>query len=466
MDYLPAFLDLRGRRCLVVGGGEAAARRAGLLLEAGARVTLVAPALAPGTEALVADARVRHEARAFESADLEAVHLVVAAAGAPATDERVAALARARPLPVNVPDRPDLCSFVIPAIVDRSPVLAAVSTGGAAPVLARHLRGRLETLIPPQTGRLAALAAAFRERVKQRIAAPAERRRFWERVLAGPVAEMVMAGQERAAREALERALADESTSGRADRVPAGEVYLVGAGPGDPDLLTARALRLMQQADVVVHDRLVSPAVLALCRRDAVQMYAGKERDRQAMPQEHINDLLVRLAREGKRVLRLKGGDPFIFGRGGEEIETLAGCGIPFQVVPGITAASGCAAYAGIPLTHRDFAHACVFVTGHLKEGRVNLEWDLLVKPRQTIVIYMGLVGLPVVCTELVRHGMRPDMPAALVQQGTTPEQRVFTGTVETLPGIVERGGARAPTLVIVGEVVTLHGRLGWFEPD
>jgi len=346
----------------------------------------------------------------------------------------------------------------MPSIVDRSPVVVAVSTGGASPTLARLVRAHLESVIPGNMGKLAQLARDFRDRVRARISNPAARRRFWEDVLDGPIAEMIFGAQEDAAADALETALAAESCTAE----PAGEVYLVGAGPGDPDLLTSRALRLMQRADVVVHDRLVSPQVLDLVRRDAPRIDAGKARSRYMLAQETINELLLRLAREGKRVLRLKGGDPFIFGRGGEEIDTLAEHGIAFQVVPGITAASGCAAYAGIPLTHRDYAQSCVFVTGHLKDGTINLDWGALVKPQQTLVIYMGLVGLPLICDRLIAHGMRAAMPAALIEQGTMDEQRVYTGTLETLPRIIEDHEVRAPTLTIVGDVVSLCDKLSW----
>ncbi|NIV76143.1 MAG: uroporphyrinogen-III C-methyltransferase [Gammaproteobacteria bacterium] len=463
MDYLPVFFKLAGKRCLVVGGGEVAARKAELLLRAGATLEVVAPTAGPALDALCDryGQRIRHTVREFLPSDLDDCGLAVAATDDEAVNREVSAQAQARAVPVNVVDRPELCSFIVPSIIDRSPVLVAVSTGGASPVLARLIRARLEALIPAGFGRLATIAHTFRERVKERIAEPNARRAFWERVLTGPIAEMVFAGRERAAHEALASAL----EQGPEERGPVGEVYLVGAGPGDPDLLTNRALRLMQQADVIVYDRLVSAGVLDLARRDARRIYAGKERDRHVLPQEDINDLLVRLAREGQRVVRLKGGDPFIFGRGGEEIETLAEQGIPFQIVPGITAASGCAAYAGIPLTHRDHAQACVFVTGHLKDGTVNLDWEFLVRPHQTVVIYMGLVGLPTVCRELVRHGMPAATPAALVEQGTTRAQRVFTGTLQTLPELVRAGGARAPTLIIVGEVVKLHRNLAWFEP-
>lgn len=459
MNYLPIYLDIRQQSCLVVGGGEVAARKVSLLLKAQAQVTVVAPALCETLSALQSNGAIQYRADVFRASDLDLVAVAIAATDDEAVNREVAAQAKRRRIPVNVVDRPDLCSFIMPSIIDRSPVIVAVSSGGASPVLARLLRARLETLIPASYGRLASLVAGFRERVKQRFAHSSDRRVFWEKVLQGPIAEMMFGGRERAAHAALEQALARE------DRKTPGEVYLVGGGPGDPDLLTFRALRLMQQADVVVYDRLVSPEVLDLVRRDAQRIYAGKERDRHTLPQESINQLLVRLAREGKRVVRLKGGDPFIFGRGGEEIATLAAEGISFQVVPGITAAAGCASYAGIPLTHRDYAQSVVFVTGHLQDGSVDLNWKALVQPQQTIVFYMGLHGVKSICRELAAHGMPVSTPAALVQQGTTQHQRVFVGNLQTLPDIVHQSKVTPPTLIIVGEVVALHASLAWFDP-
>ena len=460
MDFLPVFLNIKGRACVVVGGGEVAARKVALLLRAGGIVTVVAPELGRSLADVVQRGQAGYRAAEFSPEDLEGCALVIAATNDQEVNRRVSALAHSRNIPVNVVDQPELCSFIMPSIIDRSPVLVAVSTGGASPVLARLLRARLETMIPAAYGHLAVLVQSFREKVKQRFRAD-QRRMFWENVLQGPIAEMLFAGQEKAARTALACAIERESAHPR----EMGEVYLVGGGPGDPDLLTFRALRLMQQADVVVYDRLVAHEVLDLVRRDAEHIYVGKERDNHALPQEQINVLLARLAKQGKRVLRLKGGDPFIFGRGGEEIDTLAKEGVPFQVVPGITAASGCASYAGIPLTHRDYAQSCVFVTGHLKDGSMNLNWDALVQPSQTIVFYMGLKGMDILCRELIAHGMAATMPAALVQQGTTQRQRVFTGTLETLPAIVKAAEVHSPTLIIVGEVVKLHEKLAWFDP-
>jgi len=462
MNFLPIFLDLKNRPCAVIGGGEVASRKLTLLLEAGAQVTVYAPTAGETVRRWAADGKIRHVAQEFRPEMLDGCALVIAATDDKSVNRQVSDAAKARNIPVNVVDQPDLCTFIMPSIIDRSPVIVAVSTGGSSPVLARLIRARLETLIPAGYGRLAKLAVKFRDRVKQRFTHPPRRRRFWEEVLQGPIAELVYSGQDAAAEKALQQRI--EAVDG--SQAPVGEVYLVGGGPGDPDLLTFRALHLMQQADVVVYDRLVSPAVLKLIRRDAERIYAGKERDNHAIPQEDINHLLVRLAKEGKQVVRLKGGDPFIFGRGGEEIDTLAAEGIPFQVVPGITAAAGCAAYAGIPLTHRDYAQSVVFVTGHLQDGTVNLNWKALVQPRQTIVFYMGLHGIDTICRELIRHGMPSSTLAALVQQGTTRNQRVLTGDLETLPSIVDKAHVKAPTLIIVGDVVELHGRLKWFEPS
>jgi uroporphyrin-III C-methyltransferase/precorrin-2 dehydrogenase/sirohydrochlorin ferrochelatase len=460
MKYLPVFLKLEGRPCLVVGGGKVAARKVTMLLRAGAKISLVAPALCDELEKLRESGRILYTGREFRDDDIDGMVLVIAATDNESVNRQVSVVADSHRIPVNVVDKSKLCSFIVPSLVDRSPVQVAVSTGGASPVLARLLRARLESFIPSAYGRLAVLVDEFRHKVKQRFSDSTQRRYFWENVLQGRVAELLFAGREHEARAALEEAIAN--TDQTYDTT--GEVYLVGAGPGDPDLITFRALRLMQQADVVVYDRLVSRPILDMVRRDAELIYAGKERDKHTLSQESINELLVRLAREGNRVLRLKGGDPFIFGRGGEEIETLAEQGIPFQVVPGITAASGCASYAGIPLTHRDYAQSCVFVTGHLKDGSVNLDWARLARPAQTIVFYMGLHSIEILSRELLAHGMPQDTPVALVQQGTTQDQRVFVETLATLPTLVKREEIKPPTLIIVGEVVKLREKLKWFD--
>ena len=458
MDYLPICIDLRGRHCLLVGGGEVARRKAETLLRAGATLRLVAPAIDPGLGELVRQRGGELRLRAFEPRDVDDVWLAVAATDDEAVNRQVRDVARQRGVLVNVVDQPALCDFIFPSIIDRDPMVIAVSSGGRAPLLARLLRARLETTIPAGYGRLAAWMGRFRPQVKARIAGGTARRRFWERVLEGQIGETFLAGREAEA----ERLLTASLTAGTVDEV--GEVYLVGAGPGDPDLLTFRALRLMQKADVVLYDRLVAAPILDLVRKEAERIHVGKERDRHTLPQSRINQLLIDLARSGKRVLRLKGGDPFIFGRGGEEIEHLAEAGISFQVVPGITAASGCASYAGIPLTHRDFAQSVRFVTGHLKDGSPDLNWPELAHADQTLVFYMGLLGLPHICRQLVAHGLDDQTPIALIQQGTTPNQQVWVATLATLPQLLERIRPQPPTLAIVGGVVSLHRRLAWFQ--
>tara|TARA_B100000686_G_scaffold281110_1_gene302619 strand:+ start:5281 stop:6705 length:1425 start_codon:yes stop_codon:yes gene_type:complete len=461
MDFLPIFINIKDRNCLVVGGGKIAARKIDLLLNTRACVTVVAPEL---NEELLKKANqgiFTYFAEPFTPAHIKNVSLVIAATNNLEVNKKISETAQKLGIPVNVVDNLDLCSFIVPSILNRSPVLIAVSSSGKSPVLARLLRAHLETIIPEAYGRLAIYASNFRDRVKQHFSHPENRRLFWEKTLKGPFTDMVLAGKDEDAKSYLEQSLCNEK-----DEAPTGEVYLVGAGPGNPDLLTFRAMRLMQQADVVVYDRLVSPEIINMVRQDAQRIYAGKEHRNHSMSQESINELLVRLAKENKRVLRLKGGDPFIFGRGGEEIESLASFGIPFQVVPGITAASGVAAYAGIPLTHRDYAQSCIFVPGHLRNDNIDLDWPALVKPDQTIVIYMGLRGLSVLCKNLISNGLPKKTPAAIIQQGTTRNQRVLIGSLDTLPGLAHSSNLTPPTLIIIGEVVNLHQSLTWFDSN
>jgi uroporphyrin-III C-methyltransferase/precorrin-2 dehydrogenase/sirohydrochlorin ferrochelatase len=455
MDYFPLFFKLTNQPCLVIGAGACAARKIELLARAGTNITVVAREISP--QVAVFPGLVIHQ-KDFEPSDLVGFKWVISATNDTATNQHVSECAKTNSVWVNVVDSPELCDFIFPAIVDRAPITIAISSGGASPVLARLLRAKIETLIPPTYGVLAKLAEKFRETVKQNISRPANRRIFWENVLQGRVAELVFAGQNDAAEQELTDTIHQTSLPENN-----GEVYLIGAGPGAADLLTFRALRLMQQADVVVYDRLVSPDILDLARRDSEKIYVGKARSNHSVPQEEINALLVKLAKEGKRVARLKGGDPFIFGRGGEEIETLMEQGVAFQVVPGITAATGCASYAGIPLTHRDYAQSCIFVTGHLKDDSVHLNWTQLAVPNQTVVIYMGLVGLEKICESLIAHGSSPDLPIALIEKGTTSQQRVITGTLSTLPDIVKHETIKPPSLIIIGTVVSLHKKLNWF---
>ena len=458
MDFLPLFHKLKDRLVLVVGGGEVAVRKARLLRDAGARLRVVTPEVRDELRQMVEQGAGELLLRGYETRDLQGVCLVIAATDDEPLNARISEECKGLGVPVNVVDAPALCSVIFPAIVDRSPLIVAVTSGGDAPVLARLIRAKIETWIPATYGQLAGLAKKFRAQVKGLFPDVQQRRVFWEDVFQGPIAESVFAGK-----LAEGERLLQDKVNGAAPRA-LGEVYLVGAGPGDPDLLTFRALRLMQQADVVLYDRLVAPAIIELCRRDAERLYVGKRRAEHAVPQEEINRLLVKLAKEGKRVLRLKGGDPFIFGRGGEEIEELAAEGIPFQVVPGITAASGCAAYAGIPLTHRDHAQSVRFVTGHRKDGSFDLNWADLVSPSQTLVFYMGLTGLADICQQLIVHGRAASTPAALIQQGTTQQQRVYSGNLTNLAELVAEHEVHAPTLVIVGEVVSLREKLAWFE--
>ena len=446
--YFAAFLDLRGKPGVVVGGGAVAALKAEALLRSGVRVTVIAPESGTRVAELALVGAVRLERRRFQPGDLVGAEIAVAATDDPAVNEAVAAAARSLRVPVNVADNAALSSFIMPSLVDRLPLQIAISSGGASPVLARKLRTLIEAAVPFGIGALAALIGKYRAKSKERFPDPEARRRFWERVVDGPLLD----------ENALEQAFLETPQSG-------GFVSLVGAGPGDPELLTLRALRVMQAASVVLYDHLVSPQLVDLVRRDAERIYVGKEQDRHALPQQEINAMLVRLAREGKRVVRLKGGDPFIFGRGGEEIETLAAQGIAFEVVPGITAAAGAAAYAGIPLTHRDYADACVFVTGHLKNGAVQLDWQGLARPRQTIAVYMGVGGLEAICAGLAAQGLGAAMPAALVEQATLPGQRVIEGTLGSLPRLAAEQRVQPPALLIVGEVVRLRARLTGARP-
>ncbi|WP_447733746.1 siroheme synthase CysG [Aeromonas veronii] len=455
MDYLPIFCRLDNKPVLLVGGGDVAERKARLLLDAGAHLTVVAPELDPELAALAATGEIEWLAGEFAPAQLTGKWLVVAATDRREVNALVYQSANQARIFANVVDDPKRSSFIMPSIIDRSPLMVAISSGGKAPVLARLLREKLEALLPQHLGAVATFAGSLRERVKARFASMGERRRFWERLLgADRLGQALARGDSASAQQLADSLFANESQS-------AGEVVLVGAGPGDPGLLTLHALRQMQQADLVVYDRLVSDEVMALVRRDARRIFVGKQAGNHCVPQEGINQLLLDEAKKGQRVVRLKGGDPFIFGRGGEELETLVGSGVGFQVVPGITAASGCAAYAGIPLTHRDHAQSVRFVTAHGKGGARDLDWPLLARDRQTLVFYMGLSSCAVIREQLLAHGKGGDTPVALIERGTQPSQRVIRGTLDQLPQLAM--GVESPALIMVGSVVTLADQLAWF---
>jgi uroporphyrin-III C-methyltransferase / precorrin-2 dehydrogenase / sirohydrochlorin ferrochelatase len=462
MDYFPIFIRLAGQPVLVVGGGDIAARKIDLLLRAGAHITVVAPELTAGLAAQAAAGLIAHVAAEFRPEDLQGKRLAIGATNKRAVNAWVAHHAERLNIPVNVVDDRELSRFIVPAIVDRSPVIVAIGSSGDAPVLTRRLRERLEAFVPQRLGLLAKLAGKLRPVVKAKIEDAGSRRRFWERFIDGPIAADVLAGREQPGSESLERRVNESLT--KATRESQGEVVLVGAGPGDPGLLTLRALRALQNADVVLYDRLVSADVLDLARRDAERIYVGKAAGAAHASQEGINDLLVRLAQQGKRVCRLKGGDPFIFGRGGEELEALAAAGIRFEVVPGVTAAAGCAAYAGIPLTHRDHAQALTFVTGHCKGETSHVDWELVSRANQTVVFYMGLGHLETIVAQLLAHGVPEQRAAAIVEQGTSSQQRVITGTLADLADRVQVAGIESPALLIVGEVTRLHETLRWFN--
>jgi uroporphyrin-III C-methyltransferase/precorrin-2 dehydrogenase/sirohydrochlorin ferrochelatase len=450
MDYLPVFLRVKSQPVLVVGGGNVARRKALWLLKAGARVSVVAPQIEPELARRAARGELTWLAAEFTPTQLRGAVAVVAAAGDRAVNAAVSCAAREQQVPVNVVDDAELSTFIFPAIVDRSPLLVAVSSSGAAPVLSQRVRARIEALLPQRLGALARFMGAQREAL-HRALAPRARRPFWERIADGPVATRVLAGDDAGANEALARELRAARLTTTAAGTPLGEVYLIGAGPGDPDLLTLRALQLLQQADVILYDRLVSPAVLERARRDAERIFVGKECGEPGR-QQHIHELLVRLAGEGRRVARLKGGDPFVFGRGGEEIEVLAAHGIPFLVVPGITAALAAAAAAAMPLTHRRLAHAVTFLSGHQQEGDAE-EWRAFADPRHTLVFYMGVAQLPRIVARLRAAGASAAHPVAIIEQATLPGQRILRSTLGAVAVLAVQREVQPPALLIAGNV-------------
>ncbi|MCC5868568.1 MAG: uroporphyrinogen-III C-methyltransferase [Gammaproteobacteria bacterium] len=469
MDFLPIFLRLHGQPCLLVGGGATAMRKARLLLRAGADLTVVAPQMCESLTALASEGALRHVAEPFAGVHLEGMRLVIAATNDAAVNRRVAELADQAGILCNVVDDLEACRFIMPAIVDRSPLMVAISSAGSAPVLVRMLREKFERLLPARLGELARLASRWRARVKQALPAGVARRRFWESAFEGPVADHMMAGRSLPAERALSAALREAQRDSIDNRLPegkAGIAWLVGAGPGDPGLLTLRALQIAQQADVILYDRLVSDEILELTRRDADRICVGKKPGEPCMTQAQISALLVKLVAQGRRVCRLKGGDPFIFGRGGEEAEALVAAGLPFEVVPGVTAAAACGAYAGIPLTHRDHSQSVVLITAHGKASIDRLDWRSLARDQQTLAFYMGVSRLGDIRDHLLAHGRAGATPVALVENGTTRAQRVIRGQLAELPELAMRHNVSAPAMLFVGEVAGLAGRLSWFQAD
>lgn len=455
MHHLPIFCQLRGRDCLLVGGGDVAERKARLLMEAGARLTVNALAFSPQFTVWANEGMLTLAQGDFNEALLDTTWLVIAATDDNDVNQRVSDAAEARRIFCNVVDAPKEASFIMPSIIDRSPLMVAVSSGGTSPVLARLLREKLEAVLPQHLGQLAGYAGKLRDRVKTHFDNVGERRRFWEKFFVNDRLAQSLANDDTQAVNDVTKQLLNEPLDKR------GEVVLVGAGPGDAGLLTLKGLQQIQQADVVVYDRLVSDDIMNLVRRDADRIFVGKRAGYHCVPQEEINQILLRAAQSGKRVVRLKGGDPFIFGRGGEELETLCHAGIPFSVVPGITAASGCSAYSGIPLTHRDYAQSVRLITGHLKTGG-ELDWANLAAEKQTLVFYMGLNQAATIQAQLIAHGMERDMPVALVENGTSVKQRVVSGSLNELGELATQ--VASPALIIVGRVVALRDKLNWFS--
>ena len=454
MDHLPIFCQLRDRHCLLVGGGDVAERKARLLMDAGARLTVNALSFVPQFTAWAEEGMLTLVAGEFNETLLDECWLAIAATDNDAVNQRVSDAAEQRRIFCNVVDAPKQASFIMPSIIDRSPLMVAVSSGGTSPVLARLLREKLESLLPQHLGHVARFAGQLRSRVKKQFASMSERRRFWEKLFVNDRLAQSLANQDMGAVDKITEQLLSEPLDNR------GEVVLVGAGPGDAGLLTLKGLQQIQNEDVVVYDRLVSDEIMNLVRRDADRVFVGKRAGFHCVPQEEINQILLREALSGKRVVRLKGGDPFIFGRGGEELETLCHAGIPFSVVPGITAASGCSAYSGIPLTHRDYAQSVRLITGHLKTGG-ELDWANLAAEKQTLVFYMGLNQAATIQAQLIEHGMQADMPVALVENGTSVKQKVVSGNLAQLGVLAEQ--VQSPALIIVGRVVGLRDKLKWF---
>jgi uroporphyrin-III C-methyltransferase/precorrin-2 dehydrogenase/sirohydrochlorin ferrochelatase len=462
MDYLPIFMNIKQQSCLIVGGGVVAARKADLFIQAGAKVMVIAPELKSEMRGFLQQQKIIWHPGEFSQALMKSVFgetlpkLVISATDDQAVNLAVHGYCQSSGIPVNVADQTEFCDFILPAIVDRSPMTIAISTGGRSPVLARVMKAKLESMIPHGFGRLTELVGRYREKVKDAVASTEGRKAFWESLLDGLFIDKAVYGNSSEAATLLEKRL---EAFGKTD-LPAGEVYIIGAGPGDPELMTFKAQRLLQQADVVLYDRLVSPEIVDMARREAERVYVGKKSKEHAVPQEDICRMLVAYAKQGKRVARLKGGDPYIFGRGGEEVEELAKAGVAYQVVPGITAAAGCAAYADLPLTHREFSQSVVLVTGHQQEGGSAIDYGRLARSGDTMVFYMGIKNAPKIQAGLIAHGMNPDIPAAIIEKGTCADQKVTVCTLGKLTETIAKQSIKPPALLVVGEVIKVRERI------
>lgn len=461
MDYLPIFMNLKGQHCLVVGGGVVAARKADLLIQSGAEVTVIAPELKQEMQFHLSQKRIRwHRGRFHRQVMLE-IHppvLVISATDRQSVNREVYDYCKSTGIPVNVADQTEYCDFILPAIINRAPMTVAISTGGRSPVLARVMKARLESLIPHGFAYLTELVGAYRQKVKDVIPSADGRKSFWESVLGHMLIDRATNGQEAEAESLLEKALEQAEKHGQV--LPDGEVYLIGAGPGDPELMTFKAMRLLQQADVVLYDRLVAPEIVEMARREAERIYVGKKSKHHAVPQEKICQMMVDLARQGKRVARLKGGDPYIFGRGAEEVEVLSEQGVAYQVVPGITAAAGCAAYADFPLTHRDYAQSVSLVTGHQQAGAEAIDYARLANSGDTMVFYMGIKNAPKIQAGLIAHGMNPETPTAIIENGTRGDQKVTVTVLGKLTETIVRQTIKPPSLLVVGEVIRVREKI------
>jgi len=461
VDYLPIFVNIKQQHCLIIGGGAVAARKADLFIKSGAIVTVIAPELKTEMKHHLEHGYVSWHPAEFSIEVMATVpkpKYVISATDDQVVNQAVYQYCKTYEIPVNVADQTEYCDFILPAIVDRSPVTIAVSTGGRSPILARLMKARLEALIPAGFGSLADLLGRYRNKVKQVLSSGDERKAFWENLLQSAFVDKATQGRSEDAESILKTHLEQAEKSGQA--MPAGEVYLIGAGPGDPDLMTFKGLRLLQQADVILYDRLVAPEIVEMARREAERIYVGKKDKYHAMPQGDISQLMVNLAKQGKRVARLKGGDPYIFGRGAEEAELLVKNDIPFEVVPGITAAAGCSAYAGFPLTHREFSQSVSLVTGHQQEGTNEVDYGRLAHSGDTMVFYMGVKNAPKIQEGLISHGLSENTPAAIIEKGTTADQRVVITTLGELSEAIQTSHIKPPALLVVGEVIQVRERL------